>query len=346
MELVSVIITTYGGGSKLSRAVRSALEQDYDNLEVIVVDDNDPNTSARKKTESVMSEFKSNSKVKYIKHEKNSNGAAARNTGFAAAEGEYISLLDDDDYYLSSRIKNAVDFLNSSHEFIGVCYGVVCVNKSTVLNVIRHNDNEELTTEKLLINQNSIGSGSNIFVRKSAILETNGFDESFNRFQDIEFMIRVLKFGRIAYQNDINIVKEESLNRVQVYKKVRDSLMHFISKFDMDINSLSDDDKKSFYSDRYRYLYALAKLGGNRSEIVKAQKELKMHSELTRREKYETKYPMIVALYWKLRMICFNSFASKLFMRIKMKRLQSQSDLLEKQIPKDVMLQIDKFSRQ
>ena len=344
MELVSVIITTYGGGSKLSRAVKSVLKQNYENIEVIVVDDNDPDTSARKKTEAIMNEFSFNSKVKYIKHEKNRNGACARNTGFAIAKGEYIALLDDDDYYLPSRINKAVEFLNNNDMFNGVCYGVVCVNKTTILNIIQHNDCEELTVKNLMINQNSIGSGSNIFVRKNVIVKTNGFDESFNRFQDIEFMIRALRYGRIAFQKDITIIKEESLNRVQVYKKVRASLMKFIGKFSKEINSLLDNEKESFYSDRYRYLYGLAKIGGNKSEIVKAQKELKKFTALTKREKIEMLFPFIVSFYWNLRKMCFNSAASKVFMRIKNKRLQSRSKLLEKHISRDIRMQIEKFS--
>ena len=42
-----------------------------------------------------------NAQVKYIKHERNKNGSAARNTGFRASVGEYINFLDDDDEFLS-----------------------------------------------------------------------------------------------------------------------------------------------------------------------------------------------------------------------------------------------------
>ena len=54
---VSVIIPTYGGDDTLIRAVKSVLIQDYDNFEVIVVDDNNPETIERLKTEEIMQRF-------------------------------------------------------------------------------------------------------------------------------------------------------------------------------------------------------------------------------------------------------------------------------------------------
>ena len=83
--LVSVIIPTYGGNESLKRALDSVLYQDYSPFEVIVVDDNNPGTEQRMKTESIMDAYKDNKKVIYIRHRKNRNGSAARNTGANAA---------------------------------------------------------------------------------------------------------------------------------------------------------------------------------------------------------------------------------------------------------------------
>ena len=56
-QLVSVIIPTYGGNISLKRAIDSVLEQDYPSLEIVVVDDNDPQTNARRCTEKIMDVF-------------------------------------------------------------------------------------------------------------------------------------------------------------------------------------------------------------------------------------------------------------------------------------------------
>ena len=96
-ELVSVIIPTYKRSEMLPRAVESALNQTYSNIEVVVVDDNDPESTWRKDTSERMLQFKNDNRVKYICHEKNSNGSVARNTGIKNSAGSIIAFLDDDD---------------------------------------------------------------------------------------------------------------------------------------------------------------------------------------------------------------------------------------------------------
>lgn len=99
-DLVSVIIPTYGGAEFLSRCVDSVLSQTYKNIEIIVVDDNGLDTPKQKETAIAMKKYSSLSNVKYVCHEVNKNGSAARNTGVKNSNGEYIALLDDDDVFL------------------------------------------------------------------------------------------------------------------------------------------------------------------------------------------------------------------------------------------------------
>ena len=79
MPLVSVIIATYRRPENLNNAINSVLNQTYPNIELIVVDDNDNNSEYRVSTEKIIDKFSENTKLKYIKHKKNSNGAVARN---------------------------------------------------------------------------------------------------------------------------------------------------------------------------------------------------------------------------------------------------------------------------
>ena len=80
-KLISVVIPTYKNRGGLVSSIESVLNQTYTNFEVIVVDDNSPTSMERGTTEQIMQQFVNNPKVVYIKHEKNKNGAAARNTG-------------------------------------------------------------------------------------------------------------------------------------------------------------------------------------------------------------------------------------------------------------------------
>ena len=96
--LVTAVITTHKRKPDVvERALKSVLKQTYDNIEVFVVDDNDPSFIERIATEEVMSQYENNPKVTYIQHEYNKNGSAARNTGWLHAKGKYITYIDDDD---------------------------------------------------------------------------------------------------------------------------------------------------------------------------------------------------------------------------------------------------------
>ena len=114
-ELVSVIIPTYKTNKSLKRAIDSVFAQSYKKVEVIVVDDNNCD-EYRIVAECIAEEYKNLDNFKYIQHEHNKNGSAARNTGVESSDGTYISFLDDDDYYYTDKISKEVD----SHE--EMCY--------------------------------------------------------------------------------------------------------------------------------------------------------------------------------------------------------------------------------
>lgn len=95
--LVSVVITTYKRAALVPRAIKSALNQTVQDIEVIVVDDASPDD-----TECVVREI-SDLRVRYIRHEQNRGPSAARNTGIRAARGEFIAFLDDDDEWLREK---------------------------------------------------------------------------------------------------------------------------------------------------------------------------------------------------------------------------------------------------
>ena len=89
--LVSVIIPAYNRFEEVQVAIESVLKQSYKIIEIIVVDDG--STQPMKALE------KAYQNVKVVKHKTNKGSAAARNSGFQAANGKYIALLDSDDQW-------------------------------------------------------------------------------------------------------------------------------------------------------------------------------------------------------------------------------------------------------
>ncbi|MEF0944099.1 glycosyltransferase family 2 protein [Rhizobium sp. BR 362] len=99
---VSIIISNYNYARFLPRCIDSALEQSYDNTEVIVVDD-----ASTDDTADVVASY--GSRIKTCLREKNGGHAAAFNTGFAASRGEIVLFLDADDYLYPNAISEIVD---------------------------------------------------------------------------------------------------------------------------------------------------------------------------------------------------------------------------------------------
>ena len=192
--MISIIIPTYNQRGFLTEAINSALSQSYQDVEVIVVDDNNPDTEARAKTEQLMSTYADNPKVCYLKHEHNKNGSAARNTGFRASKGEYIAFLDDDDYFFKEKLTKQVQYLVKHPEFDAV-YTSVKVD-DTVCKTLPLEGNLLVP----LLKERTRMFTSSLLFRRESIECIGGFDESFRRHQDYELMIKFFVNGfKVGY---------------------------------------------------------------------------------------------------------------------------------------------------
>jgi len=194
-KLVSIIIPTYKRTDMLARAIRSVLNQTYKNIEIIVVDDNESNSIFRKEVEIIMQSFQGDSRVKYIQHPYNKNGAAARNTGIKSSTGDYISFLDDDDYYLPEKIKKEVQFLEENNFYDAVYCGRYEKGRKILPKLAG-----DLSKEILLLSFTP--TTSTLMFRSQIVKEMNGFNESFKRHQDFEFLLRYFENHKIGFVNE------------------------------------------------------------------------------------------------------------------------------------------------
>ena len=247
--LVSIVIPTYQRPQFLYRAINSCLNQTYGNVEVIVVDDNNPDTEARKETEALMNTFSNVSNLHYIRHEKNKNGSAARNTGWRAAEGEYITFLDDDDEISPQKIEKQIDCLESLPEDYGACYTAYIVKMPNGAEQHSVTCDHGDVSMKALMRTLYLGSGSNLLLRKKVVDEVNGYDESFRRNQDIEFMARVTEKYKFAYVSDVllTIYLQPSKNRWD-FSFIDGITLFYLDKFNGRIASLSEYDRRRVIS--------------------------------------------------------------------------------------------------
>lgn len=116
MILVSVVMATWHGKIELlKRAVDSVLMQTYENVEVVLVDDNgdEASESFRAQTQALVDEYEKEygGRILYLQNENNIGAALSRNYGISRANGDYITFLDDDDRYLPKKVENELDYM-------------------------------------------------------------------------------------------------------------------------------------------------------------------------------------------------------------------------------------------
>lgn len=121
--LVSVVIPTYNRAYILEPAIESALNQTYENFEVIVIDDGSTDGTA-----ALMQKYAADPRVRYI-YQKNAGVSAARNHGFRESRGEFIALLDSDDAWLPWKLEAEVSVLRQFPEIGMVWTDMVCVHE-------------------------------------------------------------------------------------------------------------------------------------------------------------------------------------------------------------------------
>ena len=115
-QKVSVIIPTYNREKLVPRAIQSVLDQTWQDLELIVVDD-----GSTDRTEQVVSGF-TDDRIRYVRLDKNSGVSHARNIGIESAQCEYIAFQDSDDEWLPEKLEKQMQVMLQAPETVGMVY--------------------------------------------------------------------------------------------------------------------------------------------------------------------------------------------------------------------------------
>lgn len=101
---VSIIVPVYKVENEINRCLLSIMQQDYDHIELILVNDCTPDNSfflAKKLIDNYIHKLSS---IVYVEHESNKGVSAARNTGINCANGDYVFFIDSDDELISGDV--------------------------------------------------------------------------------------------------------------------------------------------------------------------------------------------------------------------------------------------------
>ncbi len=108
-DMVSIIMPSYNTANFIAGSIESVLAQTYKNWELIIVDD-----CSTDNTDDVVKPYLNDSRITYIKNDKNSGAAVSRNRALQEATGKWIAFLDSDDLWMPGKLEKQIKFMKEN----------------------------------------------------------------------------------------------------------------------------------------------------------------------------------------------------------------------------------------
>ena len=185
---ISIITPSYNQGSFIEKTILSVLNQDYKNIEYIIVDGGSTDNSVEiiKKYSDYLS---------YWISEPDNGQSEAINKGFKMASGDYIGWINSDDFYTDGAISNLVNSIdNDSVLYYGILGYCMSDGKHDRLEAV----DEKITFESILKGK-SCTSQPGSFYKRDALQDVGYLDECLNFVMDTDLWLKLLKNGKACF---------------------------------------------------------------------------------------------------------------------------------------------------
>ena len=206
---VSVVIPTYKRSDTLVRAIKSVAIQTYKNIEILVVDDNEPGDEYSQKVAALINSLNYDNLI-LVTQEHHINGAAARNAGIRRAVGEYIAFLDDDDLWMPTKIEVQIDRLSKLDE----TYGGVSTRKIHYLDSKQDHISEKWETNRKqnfdIMSKRLNVQTCTLLLRHVCLDDAGYFDENLKRHQEVQLLSYFTAKYKIEFINQVLTVIDGS----------------------------------------------------------------------------------------------------------------------------------------
>ncbi len=195
---VSIIIPVYNVAPYVEVCINSVLQQDYDSLEIIIVDDRGTDNSM-----TLVEKLLKNSSqdIIILKHEYNKGLSAARNTGIRQATGDYVFFLDSDDFIEPYCISTLVEMLKK-YMYVDMVYGSSQRSSNSYLpeNIVDRTDlsefyNDRTRIKRMMLNYTKFPlSVWNRLIKRSWLLKHNLFFKEGIVLEDLHWNFYAAKY--------------------------------------------------------------------------------------------------------------------------------------------------------
>ena len=187
---VTIVIPVYNGEKYVKEAIDSALNQTYDNIEILVIND-----GSKDKSDSIIKEY--GDKIRYISKE-NGGVSTVLNLAIKEMKGEYFSWLSHDDRYYPEKIETEIDFLINS-QLLGkkvILYSDYdLINEKSKILSVAIKDHKMLEEKEEYALLRGTVNGITLLIPKIAFNDCGNFDETLRCAQDYDLWYRMMKKG-------------------------------------------------------------------------------------------------------------------------------------------------------
>jgi NDP-sugar pyrophosphorylase family protein/glycosyltransferase involved in cell wall biosynthesis len=188
--VVSVLMTTYRHPIFIEKAIESIQEQTLAQWELIIVDDSEDNATE----EAVKPLMARDSRIHYFHREKKGNIANASNFGLLQARGEFIAILDDDDYWIDAhKLEKQVAFLRAHPDYLACGGWFISVNESGKEIARFKKPETDEAIRRVMLSANALANSTAMFRREAS----GCYDESMKQFADADFFRRLGTIGKL-----------------------------------------------------------------------------------------------------------------------------------------------------
>jgi alpha-1,3-rhamnosyltransferase len=180
----------------VGKSIESVINQTYKNIELIIIDDGSTDDSVK-----VIKDTIGNTNVAILIQQKNVGLCKTLNNGILLSRGKYICFLASDDFYCLDKIETQVNFLENTNDDVAGCYGdmfVVDINGCLVRKVVCAPPENNYTQFENKILNNFKCSMQSLCLKKTAIEKIGFFDETL-RYEDYDYILRLLRVFRLEY---------------------------------------------------------------------------------------------------------------------------------------------------
>jgi len=197
--IVSIVLPTFNRMGTLNEAINCVLYQSYKDFELIVSDDGSTDG-----TDSLVQRI-DDSRVHYIRSETHRGANSARNAGIRASKGDFVAFQDSDDKWHLNKLKLQMDALQAAGADGNVCFcGMIRNMKSKTVYIPKKKRKIKdglLDLEMELLKGNFIGTPT-LVVKKRLLYEIGMFDETLQKLQDWDLVIRLSKHSKFLFINE------------------------------------------------------------------------------------------------------------------------------------------------